>query len=105
MYVSSCPRLAGRVATPVAARYAPGWQRAKARPLEEGPAMKRIVRWGAACAAVATLSLGIAIPAGASGGSHVVGHHSLLPGAGGSTSLPLLFPPPLVPPIIPPPVC
>jgi hypothetical protein len=66
----------------------------------EGLAMKRIGRWSAACAAVATLSLGIAMPVGASGGSHALGHHSLLPGAGGSTSMPLLFPPPLVPPII-----
>lgn len=63
--------------------------------------MKRFGRWGAACAAVATLSLGIAMPAGASGGSHTLGHHNLLPGAGGgSTSMPLLFPPPMVPPII-----
>lgn len=63
--------------------------------------MKRIGRWGAAFSAVATLSLSFAMPAGASGGSRIVGPHSLLPGAGGSTTpLPLLFPPTGVPPII-----
>src|SRR5579872_7186504 len=65
------PRCSMQVATLVAAYYARSWQRAKARPREEGPSMKRIGRWSAACAAVATLSLGIALPAGASGGSHV----------------------------------
>jgi hypothetical protein len=68
--------------------------------------MKRIGRWSAACAAAATLSLVIAAPAGASGGTHILGHHSLLPGAGGTTiSMPLLFPPTGVPPIITGPVC
>jgi hypothetical protein len=63
--------------------------------------MKRSWQWGVACAAVATLSFGVALPAGAAGGHHLLGHRSLVPGAGGtSIAMPLLFPPTGVPPII-----